>query len=369
MENQEALRLVAKRISASTEWVFRRDGLAFAFFKRGQGRSVQGTKGKDIGAGDVLVINGEPPVRLFATAGELEFSVFYFKVEHLFPLLATREISTMQDTVAAFRLMRHYPACSRLAVVCHKLIDGVPAEFNLGHRSHLLRVAAEVISEESLNAHRNRVGFVRLEEHLEQVFESLSSEELLTLSVAQLAERFGYSRRHLGRLFRQYFGFSVAALRKEMRLLKAVSLLRDPDAKVINIAERCGFNHLGLFSTCFRRRFSASPSEWRRAALRSSETRSNPLRIDTSCSWLSIGLCPWINRAATGSQAGACAGPPPGTGSDSWPVHRRPVHVDNTASHHSTIKVEAAQDENRIAFRVQALKAPMAQAPAVSWEI
>jgi AraC-like DNA-binding protein len=52
----------------------------------------------------------------------------------------------------------------------------------------------------------------------------------------------------------------------EMRLLKAISLLRDRDAKVINVAEQCGFNHLGLFNTCFRRRFGTSPGQWRKAA-------------------------------------------------------------------------------------------------------
>jgi hypothetical protein len=70
----------------------------------------------------------------------------------------------------------------------------------------------------------------------------------------------------LNRLFHEFFGFSVAALRMEMRLLKAVSLLRDPNIKVINVAEQCGFNHLGLFNTCFKRRFGQTPGQWRKAA-------------------------------------------------------------------------------------------------------
>ena len=99
-----------------------------------------------------------------------------------------------------------------------------------------------------------------------QVFERLSSQELLSSSVGQLAEKFSCSRRHLNRLFHQHFGFSVAALRMEMRLVKAVSLLRDPNIKVINVAEQCGFNHLGLFNTCFKRRFGQTPGQWRKTA-------------------------------------------------------------------------------------------------------
>ena len=97
-----------------------------------------------------------------------------------------------------------------------------------------------------------------------QVFEKLSADEILTLSVGQLAIKFNCSRRHLNRLFRQYFSFSVASLRMEMRLLKAASLLRDPATKIISVAEECLFNHLGLFNTCFKRRFGKTPGEWRK---------------------------------------------------------------------------------------------------------
>jgi AraC-like DNA-binding protein len=86
----------------------------------------------------------------------------------------------------------------------------------------------------------------------------------MTLSVGQLASKFNCSRRHLNRLFQQHFSFSVANLKMEIRLLKAVSLLRDPGTKIINVAEECGFNHLGFFNTCFKRRFGKSPGEWRK---------------------------------------------------------------------------------------------------------
>jgi AraC-like DNA-binding protein len=92
----------------------------------------------------------------------------------------------------------------------------------------------------------------------------------LTLSVGDLAGKFSCSRRHLNRLFHLHFGFSVAALRMEMRLLKAVSLLRNPSLKVISVAQQCGFNHLGLFNTCFKRRFGSSPGQWRKTGLQSS---------------------------------------------------------------------------------------------------
>jgi len=129
----------------------------------------------------------------------------------------------------------------------------------------VLRVAAVVLTAEFDSARMDRLGGARGENHIVQIFESLSATDILTMSIDELAAKFCCSRRHLNRLFHLHFGSSVAALRMEMRLIKAISLLRDPDAKVINVAEHCGFNHLGLFNTCFRRRFGTSPGQWRKS--------------------------------------------------------------------------------------------------------
>ena len=39
---------------------------------------------------------------------------------------------------------------------------------------------------------------------------------------------------------------------------------------MIHVAEKCGFNHLGLFNTCFKKRFGASPEPWRKAIAQAS---------------------------------------------------------------------------------------------------
>lgn len=147
-----------------------------------------------------------------------------------------------------------------------------------------------------------------------QVFERLSANEIIGLSVGELAEKFSCSRRHLNRLFHHHFGVSVAALRMEMRLLKAMSLLRDPDAKVINVAEQCGFNHLGLFNTCFKRRFGASPGQWRKATQQVETTLKEKPESKASCPLHATGLCPWggstdvPHAPETGSEAPAKSG-------------------------------------------------------------
>ena len=214
------------------------------------------------------------------------------RLEHLLPLFAGDEISLLHEVTDHFKGAKLFPASTALAMKCHQLIEEVPSQLDLEYRSHLLRVAAAILNEEFRMAHHQRVGLGQVEERLIRVFEQLSVDQLLDLSVGQLAAKFGCSRRHLNRLFHQYFGFSVGALRMEMRLLKAVSLLRDIDAKVINVAVQCGFNHLGLFNTCFKKRFGVSPGRWRKQAVLEKIQPAPALGDDSACPLQIKGLCP-----------------------------------------------------------------------------
>ncbi len=285
------LRLI--RLKAPEEWPVAANRLSFVFCKGGAGKYVSGTAIRPLASGDVLVQDGASGGKLCAAdRGEMIFWSFSACLEHLFPLLAGTEISLLQDITADLRAARFYPASTPLARQCHRLLEEVPPQSDLNHRGQLLRVVAAIISEEFKAVHSRRIGFVRPEEHMMQVFEKLSTDEILSLSVAELAGKFGCSRRHLNRLFHQHFGFSVAALRMEMRLLKAVSLLRNPDAKVINVADECGFNHLGLFNTCFKRRFGASPGQYRKLGVPAATQPSGPGGAESACPLHANGLCP-----------------------------------------------------------------------------
>jgi AraC-like DNA-binding protein len=163
----------------------------------------------------------------------------------------------------------------------------------LQQRSQLLRIVAAILADEFKNIHSQRSGLDWAEDHMIQVFEKLSSVELLKLSVDELAGKFSCSRRHLNRLFHQHFGLSITALRMEIRLLKAVSLLRNPREKVINVAEQCGFNHLVLFNTCFKKRYGTSPGQWRKLALGTETQPGRKNEGKPSCPLHANGLCPW----------------------------------------------------------------------------
>jgi AraC-like DNA-binding protein len=245
------------------------------------------------------------------------FWSFFVRLEHLLPLFDGNEISLLQEIAGHFKDSKLFPSSTALAMKCHRLIEDVPPQFDLEHRSHLLRLVAVILDEEFRTAHHKRVGLGQVEERIIQIFEQLSADQLLEHSVDELAAKFGCGRRHLNRLFNQFFGFSVGALRMEMRLQKAASLLRDTNAKVINVAAQCGFNHLGLFNTCFKKRFGISPGRWCKQTATGRPQPATVPRCDSACPLQVKGLCPLLaGTSETGVPMASTispAGKPPGT--------------------------------------------------------
>jgi AraC-like DNA-binding protein len=269
MNNQDNLVLRLARLKSPEEVEQKGELLIFLFPKGGAGKCVSRLGTQRLLPGDVFLVNAAVGFKLspFDPKGEFLFWAFSVCFENLLPLFSAEEISLLHQITESFKMGKAYPASSSLSVECHQLLGLVPAQSNLNHRGHLIRIASAILSVEFGDMLAKRKGNGRSDDHMVRVFEKLSASELISLSVPELADRFSCSRRHLNRLFHQHFGVSVASLRMEMRLLKAISLLRDAGAKVIHVAEECGFNHLGLFNTCFKRRFGTSPGQWRKANL------------------------------------------------------------------------------------------------------
>jgi AraC-like DNA-binding protein len=289
------LRLV--RLKRSEAWPNQGAGFSFVLAKAGSGQYVSPAAQQRLQPGDVLVLNSADGGKIEVAGDEMIFWCFSVCFEHLFPLFAIGEICMLQNTTGNFNGSKLYAASGSLAQECHRLVEAAPPQGNVDHRSQMLRVVAAVLTVEFKNARSQRGRLVRMEDHMMQVFEELSATELLTLSVGDMAHKFGCSRRHLNRLFHQHFGCSVASLRMEMRLLKALALLRVPSVKIINVAEQCGFNHLGLFNACFKKRFGNTPGRWRKGA----SNEENPVSdLDVghpSCPMHAHGLCPYTPKA------------------------------------------------------------------------
>lgn len=80
------------------------------------------------------------------------------------------------------------------------------------------------------------------------------------LSMDELAEAAGYSRRHLERLFRDSVGKTPGEFYRGLRLDRGRNLLSTTNLTLLEVATACGFATVSHFSKSFRARFGTAPT-------------------------------------------------------------------------------------------------------------
>jgi AraC-like DNA-binding protein len=308
----ENLTLKEFSIPRGQAWSNGTEGIIFLFFTEGSALYQAPGLSQAVGQGDILVANSKLAGHVSAQGRQgVKGHHFYTHFEALIALFNAREICLLEKVANNFKTIRRFHAKLPVVRRCHALLESAPSQLTLEHRCHMLRIVAALLGDEFKAISEEKNGSEQTTDHVVQVLEAMSASELQELSVDDIARRFGCSRRHLNRLFHEQFGTSVGALKMEMRLLKAATLLKDPNAKVINVAMDCGFNHLGLFSTVFKKRFGISPGKWRHQeltaecpppALRGGDSRD----AHPTCRVCTKDLCPW-NRASGLIPAGGAA--------------------------------------------------------------
>lgn len=83
------------------------------------------------------------------------------------------------------------------------------------------------------------------------------------LSLVEIAEQVGLSRRQIERLFRHEMGRSPARYYLEIRLDRARHLLLQSSLPVVDVAVACGFVSASHFSKCYREFYHRSPQQER----------------------------------------------------------------------------------------------------------
>nr|WP_306416213.1 helix-turn-helix domain-containing protein [Allorhizobium pseudoryzae] len=83
------------------------------------------------------------------------------------------------------------------------------------------------------------------------------------LSLVEIADAVGLSRRQIERLFRQEMGRSPARYYLEIRLDRARHLLVQSSMPVVEVAVACGFVSASHFSKCYREVYNRSPQQER----------------------------------------------------------------------------------------------------------
>lgn len=95
-------------------------------------------------------------------------------------------------------------------------------------------------------------------------------------SIHDLAGMVGLSSSRLAHLFRDEVGMSIRSYVVERRLQMASLLIVQTDERISQIAYSVGFNDVSNFNHSFKRRFGASPGQYRAAHDRNGEAERKP---------------------------------------------------------------------------------------------
>ncbi len=96
-----------------------------------------------------------------------------------------------------------------------------------------------------------------------EIIELMEAHLAEPLSLVEIADHVGLSRRQIERLFRQEMGRSPARYYLEIRLDRARHLLVQSTLPVVELAIACGFVSASHFSKCYRELYDKSPQQER----------------------------------------------------------------------------------------------------------
>ena len=84
------------------------------------------------------------------------------------------------------------------------------------------------------------------------------------MSIDEIAAHVGLSPSYFMKVFKQSTKMTCVEYIKSFRLNLAITMLRETDESVLQIANNCGYGNLSLFNREFKRHFKLTPSQYRK---------------------------------------------------------------------------------------------------------
>src|SRR6202047_821896 len=109
------------------------------------------------------------------------------------------------------------------------------------------------------------------------------------LGLDELAQSVGLSTAHFARMFRKSTGETPHQFVLRQRLERAKSMLRAPDARILDVAGACGFKTQQLFAQVFRDVCGVSPTRYRQDFLGDEATSVSETRSEDAPRLVGVG--------------------------------------------------------------------------------
>ncbi|HUZ07029.1 MAG TPA: helix-turn-helix transcriptional regulator [Candidatus Paceibacterota bacterium] len=246
------------------EWSPQGSGWTVVRVAEGSGYCLRQKSASALQSGDGLMAPHHAGITVRASQlGSLRLHYFQVQPELLNGLLTLEECQQFKTLATRSGRIHFFRADELIGQQLSRLVK-LPRVQKLALRCALLQLWAEGVAGLFALADRSGPGGRKLRERFAELAGQVPESELFGLSLGDLSRQLHCSERHLGRLFRQKFGVPFRTHQIELRLQRACHLLADTGTKVAAIAHECGYQHLGLFNSTFKKRFGMTPSQWRR---------------------------------------------------------------------------------------------------------
>ena len=149
---------------------------------------------------------------------------------------------------------------AELAALLPMLFDGAQSE-----RERILALALLLARLDRLVSPERRRRFGQVNVYIPQVLQYLHDHAEESLGAEEIARRFHISRAKLNRDFRASVGTSLHSTVMDIRLSKAMVLLKDTELTVAEISVQCGFPSVYYFHAFFKRMTGKTPLQHREA--------------------------------------------------------------------------------------------------------
>ena len=111
----------------------------------------------------------------------------------------------------------------------------------------------------------------------EQIAAYIAEHQNRNITLNELAAVFKYHPTHLNRIFKKRFGVTLKQYHHDIRIRKAMELLRSSDAGIGEIAAICGFEDSNYFSRLFKKKTNQSPRRYREKLVQEETRRDSSL--------------------------------------------------------------------------------------------
>lgn len=182
-------------------------------------------------------------------------TVFHFNGTPVAPIFnALLQSGSVKFTASAFPNFE----LTQMQLIQETLAVSAHAEFKISCLFHVLLTELLVTHSKSTTSEKTSSIIEKVVRYMQTNFKD-------TFSTDDLCRKFGISRTHLNRCFRQYTGFSPHDYLMQLRLNSAKLLLKNSDLSVEDVCTQSGFQDTAYFIQAFKKKEGITPLKYRKS--------------------------------------------------------------------------------------------------------